>query len=93
MLSIEEIKLIIEKLERAKAGDLTQLVEKNLETLKDIAYAIDLQNEQEINRLDKTVEWFRLDVEKKREKPIVNEYLNRLIRSKIFQFGKSNKFI
>ena len=50
MLSIEEIKLLIEKLERAKKEDLKELIDKNLEILKDIAIAIDANNSEEINR-------------------------------------------
>jgi len=92
MLSIEEIKLLIEKLEKLSAANWKEIADQNLKKLKDLAYAIDMQNEEEINRLDKTVEWFRLDLEQKRQKPIVNEYINRMIRSKIYQFGKSNVF-
>ena len=33
MLSIEEIKLLIEKLERAKKEDLKELIDKNLEIM------------------------------------------------------------
>ena len=61
MLSIEEIKLLIEKLEKVKKEDLEKLIETNLKILKDIAVAIDANNQQEINRLDKTIQWFNLD--------------------------------
>jgi ubiquinone/menaquinone biosynthesis C-methylase UbiE len=90
MLSIEEIKLLIEKLERVKKEDLQKLVDLNLKILKDLALAIDANNDEEINRLDKTVEWFNLDVEQKRNKPVVDLMLYRTIQTKIFQFAKSN---
>lgn len=90
MLSIEEIKLLIEKLERVKKEDLQKLVDSNLKILKDLALAIDANNDEEINRLDKTVEWFNLDVEQKRNKPVVDLMLYRTIQTKIFQFAKSN---
>ena len=89
MLSIEEIKLLIEKLERVKKEDLQKLIDSNLKILKDLAVAVDANNEEEINRLDKTVEWFSLDVEQKRNKPVVNPMLYRTIQTKIFQFAKS----
>ena len=90
MLSIEEIKLLIEKLENVKKEDLQKLIDSNLKILKDLAVAVDANNNEEINRLDKTIEWFSLDVEKKRVKPIVNQMLYRTIQTKIFQFAKSN---
>jgi ubiquinone/menaquinone biosynthesis C-methylase UbiE len=90
MLSIEEIKLLIEKLERVKKEDLQKLVDSNLKILKDLALAIDANNDEEINRLDKTVEWFNLDLEQKRNKPVVDLMLYKTIQTKIFQFAKSN---
>ena len=36
MLSIEEIKLLIEKLEKAKESDFRELIDSNLKILKDI---------------------------------------------------------
>ena len=90
MLSIEEIKLLIENLERVKKEDLQKLVDSNLKILKDLALAIDANNDEEINRLDKTVEWFNLDVEQKRNKPVVDLMLYRTIQTKIFQFAKSS---
>ena len=77
MLSIEEIKLLIEKLEKVKKEDLQKLIDSNLKILKDLAVAVDANNEEEINRLDKTVEWFSLDVEQKRNKPIIKFIFNK----------------
>jgi ubiquinone/menaquinone biosynthesis C-methylase UbiE len=90
MLSIEEIKLLIEKLERVKKEDFQQLIESNLKTLKDIELAVDANNSEIINRLDKTIEWFLMDLDHKTKKPIVDAYLQRMIQLKIFQFGKTN---
>ena len=59
MLSIEEIKLLIEKLERVKKEDLQELIDSNLKILKDLAMAVDANNDQVIDRLDKTPEWFK----------------------------------
>ena len=90
MLGIEEIKLLIEKLERVKEQDLRELIDSNLKILKDLAVAVDANNNEVINRLDKTHEWFRKDVEQKRANPIVDSYLERMIVTKIFQFAKTN---
>ena len=92
MLSIEEIKLLIEKLEKVKKEDLQKLIDSNLKILKDIAIAVDANNDQVINRLDKTPEWFQRDLELKKEKPIVDEALRRQIQTKIFQFARSNVY-
>ena len=89
MLSIEEIKLLIEKLENVKKEDLQKLIASNLKILKDLASAVDANNNEEINRLDKTIEWYKLDIEKKRERPVLDPLLYRTIQTKIFQFAKS----
>ena len=90
MLSIEEIKLLIEKLECVKKEDLQKLIDSNLKILKDLALAVDANNDEEIDRLDKTINWFKLDIEQKTNKPVVNLMLYRTIQTKIFQFAKSN---
>jgi len=90
MLSIEEIKLLIDKLKRAKKEDLQNLIDSNLKILEDLALAIDANNKEEINRLDKTTEWYRLDTEKKRDNPVVDPLLYRTVQTKIFNFAKSN---
>ena len=64
MLSIEEIKLLIEKLEKLKDGKaLDILLEQNLKKLKDFELAVDANNSMQIDRLDKTLDWFRRDLE------------------------------
>ena len=68
MLSIEEIKLLIEKLQKVKSIDLQKLIDSNLKILKDLETAVDANNQDEINRLDKTLDWFSIDLKMKREK-------------------------
>jgi ubiquinone/menaquinone biosynthesis C-methylase UbiE len=92
MLSIEEIKLLIEKLEKAKKEDLHELINSNLKILKDIELAVDANNKEDIDRLDKTPDWFQLDLDQKTKKPFVDDWLARMVQSKIFQFGKSNLY-
>ena len=66
MLSIEEIKLLIEKLEQVKKEDLQELIDSNLKILKDLELAVDANNNEVINRMDKTPEWFIRDLEQKK---------------------------
>src|SRR6056300_1189118 len=90
MLSIEEIKLLIEKLERAKKNDLQKLIDSNIEILKNLEQAIDANNNEVINRLDKTPQWFSLDIDQKSKRPVVDELLKRSVQTKIFQFARTN---
>jgi len=92
MLSIEEIKLLIEKLERVKKEDLQELLDKNLTILKDLALAVDANNKQVIDRLDKTPEWFAKDLDSKSKSPFVDQVTQRQVQTKIFQFARTNKF-
>ena len=92
MLSIEEIKLLIEKLEKVKKKDLQELIDSNLKILKDIELAVDANNKEVIDRLDKTPEWFMKDLEQKKIKPSVDDELQRKIQTKIFQFGRSSLY-
>ena len=91
MLSIEEIKLLIEKLEKAKATDFQELIDTNLKLLKDIELAVDANNSEAIERLDKPEEWYARDLEQKRKNPIVDPMLYRMIQTKIFQFSRMSK--
>ena len=90
MLSIEEIKLLIDKLEKIKEEDLQKLIDSNLKILKDLELAVDANNEDEINRIDKTLDWFREDLKRKREKPIVDHLLYRTVQLKMQLFAKTN---
>jgi len=90
MLSIEEIKLLIEKLERVKKEDLQELIDSNLKILKNIEIAVDANNKESINRIDKTTDWFKADLKQKQQMPFVDVTLQRMVQSKIFQFAKTN---
>ena len=92
MLSIEEIKLLIEKLEKVKKEDLQKLIDSNLKILKDIELAVDANNKEVIDRLDKTPEWFKRDLEQKKQISTIDTALQRFIQSKIFQFAKTNLY-
>ena len=90
MLSIEEIKLLIEKLERVKREDLQELIDSNLKILKDLELAVDANNAQIIDRLDKTPEWFQRDLDHKKKIPMTDPTRLRFVQSKIFQFASTN---
>ncbi len=90
MLSIEEIKLLIEKLERVKKEDLQELIDSNLRILKDLELAVDANNKEVIDRIDKTPEWYKRDLDQKKVKPTVDPIVERFVQSKIFQFARTN---
>ena len=90
MLSIEEIKLLKEKLLKLKGTDWEKFLQEQIKILEDLELAVDAKNKDEINRLDKTIEWFRKDIDIKRDKPIIGPLLNKQICSKIYQFAKTN---
>jgi len=90
MLSIEEIKLLIEKLERVKKEDLQELIDSNLRILKDLEVAVDANNKEVIDRIDKTPEWYKRDLDQKKVRPMVDPIVERFVQSKIFQFARTN---
>ena len=65
MLSIEEIKLLIEKLEKVKSADLQKLIDSNLKILKDLEAVVDANNSEQIRTFNKPLNWFRKDLEQK----------------------------
>ena len=92
MLSIEEIKLLIEKLERVKSADLQKLIDSNLKILKDLETAVDANNTEEIYKFNKPLNWFRKDLEQKIKRPVVDPLLFNAIKTKINQFAKTNMY-
>ena len=89
MLAIEEIKLLIEKLERVKEKDLQKLIDENLKILKDLAIAVDANNNEIIDRMSKTPQWFERDLVQKRKNPVVDPWLFEMVKLKISQFTKA----
>ena len=62
MLSIEEIKLLKEKLQKLKGTDWEKFLKEQIQILTDLELSIDANNKEQINRLDKTLDWFRRDL-------------------------------
>ena len=90
MLSIEEIKLLIEKLEKIKGHDFQKLIDDNLKILKNLASVVDINNQDQIDRLDKTKEWYAADLEWRhaRRELLDDPILFDRIVSKIGHFAK-----
>ena len=92
MLSIEEIKLLIEKLKKIKKEDFQKLIDSNLAILEEIASTVDAYNQEEIDRLDKTLDWFNHDRKHKIKNPSVDSLLKHQIKLKINQFAKTSVY-
>ena len=92
MLSIEEIKLLKEKLLKLKGTDWDKFLGEQIQLLTDIELAVDANNKQVIDRLDKTPQWFAKDLDIKKQNPVVDETLRKQIQSKIFQFAKTSGY-
>jgi hypothetical protein len=90
MLSIEEVKLLIEKLKALKGTDFQKLIDDNLKTLQEFAYSVDAYNTRQIARLDKTRNWFQQDLDwrESHQDSILDQLLDKQIELKINQFGK-----
>jgi len=91
MLSIEEIKLLKEKLLKLKGTDWDKLLAEQIKILSDLEMSIDANNQRVIDRLDKTPQWFAKDLEWKSKNPMPPG-LYRMIQTKIFQFARTNLY-
>ena len=92
MLSIEEIKLLKEKLLKLKGTDWEKFLGEQIEILTDLEISVDSHNSTVIDRLDKTPEWYQRDVDQKRKNPVVGQLLYRQVQTKIFQFARTNLY-
>lgn len=90
MLSIQEIKLLLEKLERLEAEDWKEFVKLYKTKLQDLAYAVDAYNDDQIAQLDKTKDWFQQDLDWRhaRKEELHDSLLYDSIKTKISQFAK-----
>ena len=79
-------------MQKVKKEDFQALIDSNIKILKDIELAVDANNKEVIDRLDKTPEWFRRDIEQKKLKPFVDPVTARMVQSKIFQFARTNLY-
>ena len=79
-------------MQKVKKEDFQALIDSNLKILKDIELAVDANNKEVIDRLDKTPDWFRKDIEQKQKNPFVDPVTQRMVQSKIFQFARTNLY-
>lgn len=89
MLSIQEIKLLLEKLERLEKEDWQGFIKDFKDKLQKLANSIDLYNEQQISSVDKTLDWYQQDLDNERNKTHAwDDLLDKAIYTKINQFAK-----
>ena len=90
MLSIQEIKLTIETLKKFKAKDYEEFFKVYLEKLEDLALKVDAYNDQQIQQLDKTTDWYLADLEwrHQRRASVYDPLLDKLVQTKINQFTR-----
>ncbi len=92
MLSIEEIKLLKEKLQKLKGTDWETFLGEQIQLLEKIERSVDATNSTQIDRLDKTLDWYREDIKYKRAYPNIDPLLYEHIKTKIGQFSKTNAY-
>ena len=92
MSSIEEIRLLIEKLQKLKGTDFDRLIGSNLKILKDLELTLQKSDEHLITNETKNVAWYLADLNYKKERPLITDLLYNTIQKKIWQFGRSNEF-
>jgi hypothetical protein len=91
MISIEEIKLLIEKFEKLKGSDFEKLIQNNLQDLKNLKQMIERKDKESGHYVSKGASWYRDDLaEKKDFKP--SNLLYRDIKDKIWHFAKTNMY-
>ena len=90
MLSIQEIKLMIEKLERLEQEDWKKFISEFKSKLKELSYIVDAYNEDQNAQEKKTNEWYRKDLDWKhqRREELHDVWLFENIKSKIGHFAK-----
>ena len=93
MLSLQEIKYFIEKLEKLKGSDFEKLIETNLKVLKDLEKVVDANNKLAMNTFNKTPDWYRKDLEWKTANAnmVYDPLLYKMLESKVFHFAKDGE--
>ena len=91
MVTIEEIKLLIEKFEKIKKSDFEHLLNSHIDDLKSIKELIERKDRETGNMITKGPAWFRTDLlEKKHNEP--DKLLYHAIRDKLNHFAKTNLY-
>ena len=94
MLSIQEIKLLKDKLTRIKNENWKEFIEKFELLLDDLIQSVDGNNRAEITRFKKSKAWFERDLDwrESHKEFVYDDLLTKYITSKINQFGKMGKY-
>jgi len=92
MLSIEEIKLLKEKLQKLKGTDWEKFLGDQIQILEALESSVDAQNAYMSKRIGKPIDWYKKDLDFKKENPVVDRWLYGIIQTKIFQFAKTNLY-
>jgi|TARA_R110001592_G_scaffold4838_1_gene26891 hypothetical protein len=91
MVTIEEIKLLIEKFEKIKKSDFEQLINSHLDDLKNIKEMIERKDRETGTMTIKGPAWFRTDLLEKKDNAR-DEILYHAIKDKLNHFAKTNKY-
>tara|TARA_R110000822_G_C15214970_1_gene483697 strand:- start:13 stop:807 length:795 start_codon:yes stop_codon:yes gene_type:complete len=91
MISIQEIKLLIEKLEKINELDFKELIKHHLGDLKTLRDIIERKERESGSFVNKGAAWFLDDLANK-EKLAPSVLLYKEIKDKIFRFAKSNMY-
>lgn len=91
MVTIEEIKLLIEKFEKLKQSDFEHLLNSHIDDLKKIKEIIERKDREAGNFISKGVSWFRTDLLEKKNNA-VDKLLYHAIRDKLNHFAKTNRY-
>jgi hypothetical protein len=90
MLSIQEIKLLLEKLKRTHSQDWQKFLDNYISQLEELADSVDIYNKHQIAELDKTKDWYQKDLDWRHERQLElhDKWIYETIKSKIGQFAK-----
>lgn len=91
MVTIEELKLLIEKFEKLQQTDFQKLLSSNISELKEIKELIERKDRETGSFTKKGPAWYRQDLIEKKDKKR-SELLYHDIKNKIWHFAKTNLF-
>jgi len=91
MVTIEEIKLLLEKLKKLKGTDFEALLEKNIKDLETIKEIIERKDREAGSFTKKGSAWFRQDLLEKKDL-VTSQILYYAIKDKIWHFAKTNVY-
>jgi hypothetical protein len=90
MLSIQELKLLKDKIKRIKKENWKEYIENFEKLLEDLIQTVDGYNQAQIQVYKKSKTWFEKDLEwrENHKEFIIDELFTKTVCSKINQFGK-----